>query len=157
MNNLKLIHLEERVVLDAAVVAHVIYVNASAPSGGARFSVLGVAPDVNVTLSNNQFLRNSAGLYGGAIASQQEPSVTLTNNLLNQNSAMEGASLHDVSSGTLNILSNVFASNTAAGLGKEIWLDGRQSLVNGQTSASAIINELTLDNLSLKDSEIYVA
>lgn len=111
--------------------------------------------DTNATVSQNIFLRNSAGDLGGAIASGQELNLTVSQNVYTLNQASRGGALGDLSSVTLAITSNVFAHDLAS-QGREIWLDGGQTTVNGVSSAADIINRLVKDNASLLSSDIEI-
>ena len=102
------------------------------------------------------FINNTSGNLGGAIASQQEVNLTIDNNAFAFNSAVNGGAINDVSSNTLSITANAFLGNTATNQGNSIWLDGYEGTVNGQTTPTAIINQLVSDNFLLLSNDIAI-
>jgi hypothetical protein len=77
---------------------------------GAGLSFGAGDPITNVTLTNNQFLRN-VGAYSSALSMQSTVNALITNNLFQDNSAWVGAAL-DLWDGTYTIRDNRFIDNT---------------------------------------------
>lgn len=111
--------------------------------------------DNNVTISQNVISNNTAGDLGGAIATAQVVNLAIDHNAISFNKAARGGAIGDLSSTTVAITSNSLLNNTAT-QGKDIWLDGLESSVNGQVAPANIITQLVHDNFFLKSNEIYI-
>ena len=115
--------------------------------------------DTNVTISQNLFINNKGGQFGGALATGQEVNLTINDNLFIHNNAVNGGAIADAQTVALNITNNVFAANSAT-QGNSIWLDSNEGTVNGAnplTNSLQVITNLVNDNLALFSNDIYIA
>ncbi|MBN1185546.1 MAG: right-handed parallel beta-helix repeat-containing protein [Bacteroidales bacterium] len=89
----------------------------------------------NVFILNSQFLNCSAETYGGAIGIFNNSDVTLYNNIIGINSALDGGGVAIFNSKPL-LMNNVIAQNTATSSGAGLWIDnGAAPMISNNTIA----------------------